>query len=1147
VQAPGATTGISDRNPRFPVVLVVTAALMMLGLMAWSRWEDYAAGNARSAEVSLAAKRSQVVARILHLDEVLTMSARMAAATGDKAWIDRYEQFEPELDRLINEAKSLTPSVEGLANASATDQANEELVRMEKASLEWVRQNRKDEAWALLTGPEYQRQKEIYADGMRAFAAEVQARQDNSEFQDEQHQRASFIAKAAASGFVIMFWCLALWKAAFAWRRKAEQYRAAADSLRASEQRHRTLFESSRDALMTLAPPSWKFTSANPAALAMFGAKDVAEFTSLGPWQLSPEVQPDGRPSAEKAKDAIETAMREGSHFFEWTHRRLSGEEFPATVLLTRLELAGQALLRATVRDITAQKRAEAEVSFQNLLLSTEQEASIDGILVVDKAGRLLSFNRRFVDMWGIPPGVVEAKSDDLALRTVIDKLADPQAFLQKVKFLYENPHEASRDEIALRDGRFLDRYSAPMVGADGESYGRVWYFRDITDRKQAEKAVQQAKDAAQQETAKLSAMISGMEEGVVFANADNVIVEINDYLCRFVGKTREEILGKRIEDFHCGKVLDSVLGHIRRFRETAGSKPFVLQRNLGGAELILRMQPIYRDDRYDGVLLNAIDVTELVKARRQAETANAAKTAFLANMSHEIRSPMTAMLGFAEIIGSSIECCTTCPEHKTCTIRVQNKEHIRIIRRNGEHLLELINDILDISKIEAGKFVMDVQECSLPAVIADVISMIRVRAEQHNISLSVEYETEIPETVRTDGARVRQALVNLVGNAIKFTERGGVRMVASFLPAWRDGRPAVEIKVIDTGIGIAEENLAQLFQPFVQADASTSRKYGGTGLGLAISRHLAELLGGQLVAESTVGKGSTFTLTLPVGNLEGVRMLQDPAEAVHGEAAGSCVPAVTDHVLAGTRVLVAEDGPDNQRLIRTILSAAGAQVELAADGREAVAKAQAASFDVVLMDMQMPGMDGYEATRTLRSQGYAVPILALTAHAMAGDREKCLAAGCTDHLTKPVDRAGLVIAVARHGGREVPYQCHVAPPPAAPASDSEAVRSQYAADPDLAEILAQFVNGLAGQVEAMSFALKAGRHEELQRLAHRMKGAGGSYGYPSLTEAARELGAAARAGDVEAAGLALGRLAALARAVVRGMSPELVSKEVAS
>ncbi|HET6442451.1 MAG TPA: sensor domain-containing diguanylate cyclase [Phycisphaerae bacterium] len=479
---------ISDRSPRSPLLLVLAAAAITMGLVVWHSWADYDDMVTHSAEVTQATKTSACTARILHLDEVLTMSARMAAATGDKAWIDRYRQFEPELDNLIKEAKSLTPTAEDLGGASTTDKANEELVRMEKASFELVLQGKQDEAWALLTGPEYMRQKHIYAAGMDAFVKEIESRRQNASANRQRHLLLFQIAQCTIAIVVLGLWYFILRKVASAWRGKADQHRALADSLRVSEKRYRILFESSRDALMTLAPPSWKFTSGNPATVKLFGTKDAAEFTALGPWDLSPERQPDGRPSAEKAKEMIETAMREGSHLFEWTHKRLGGEDFPATVLLTRMELAGQTLLQATVRDITAQKQAE---------------------------------------------------------------------------------------------------------------------------------------DAAAKENAKLSAMISGMDEGVVFANADNVVVEVNDYFCRFVGKPREAILGSRIEDIHSSPVLERVLGLIHKFRSNPKSEPFIVQRPVGKAEVMLRVQPIYRAGRYDGALLNVVNVTELVRARQAVEDAN--------------------------------------------------------------------------------------------------------------------------------------------------------------------------------------------------------------------------------------------------------------------------------------------------------------------------------------------------------------------------------------------------------------------------------------------------------------------------------------------------------------------------------------------
>lgn len=407
------------------------------------------------------------------------------------------------------------------------------------------------------------------------------------------------------------------------------------------------------------------------------------------------------------------------------------------------------------------------------------------------------------------------------------------------------------------------------------------------------------------------------------------------------------------------------------------------------------------------------------------AEAATRAKSEFLANMSHEIRTPMTAILGYADVLAEHL----TGPEQL---------DAVNIIRRNGDHLLSLINQILDLSKVESGKLQIEHVPCSPIELITEVISLMQVRAHEKKLSLLLHFAEPVPETILTDPTRLRQILVNLVGNAIKFTRQGEVRVVAR-LDAREHDNPRFLYEVIDTGIGMTPDQTSQLFQPFYQLDSSTSRQFGGTGLGLAISKRLAHTLGGDITVESELGKGSVFRVSIDPGPLDHLRMITPATQA----GPENCSPRKSEKEparidLSNIRVLLAEDGPDNQRLICFVLRKAGAHVTTVSDGLQAVerilgaphtdaspGRSPLAPFHVVLMDMQMPVLDGYQATRRLRAAGYTRPIIALTAHAMAEDRQKCLDAGCDDYATKPIDRTRLLDLIATWSRQAA---CPVAP-----------------------------------------------------------------------------------------------------------------------
>ncbi len=401
----------------------------------------------------------------------------------------------------------------------------------------------------------------------------------------------------------------------------------------------------------------------------------------------------------------------------------------------------------------------------------------------------------------------------------------------------------------------------------------------------------------------------------------------------------------------------------------------------------------------------------ELDIARREADAANLAKSEFLANMSHEIRTPMTAILGFAE---------TLLTEGDISRAPPQRVEAIRTIIRNGEHLLTLINGILDLSRIEAGKLRLENMACEPLQLAREVISLMRVRADAKRLPLALRCIGSIPQTIHTDPTRLRQILINLVGNAIKFTEVGQVRLELSLVES--DGaNPLLKCDVHDSGIGMTEDQMGQLFTAFTQVDASTTRKFGGTGLGLAISKRLAEMLGGDIAVTSLPQQGSVFSATLATGPLDDVPMVDLGQTDIHGDVAEEQRALVEEELPSlHCRVLLAEDGLDNQRLISFLLEKAGAEVTLAENGQIACdrtieARRNGEPFDVILMDMQMPVLDGYDATRRVRDEGYHGPIIALTAHAMDGDRQKCLEIGCDDYASKPIDRRQLLALVSKY------------------------------------------------------------------------------------------------------------------------------------
>jgi PAS domain S-box-containing protein len=619
-----------------------------------------------------------------------------------------------------------------------------------------------------------------------------------------------------------------------------------------------------------------------------------------------------------------------------------------------------------------------------------------------------------------------------------------------------------------------------------------------------------------QHNEARFRAVSEAAPLGIVVTDASGHCIYSNQKFQGISGLTPEESLGTGwLRTVHEGDRDEMIFAWVNAVNTVKSfEKEFRYQRADGSiAWCSLKAAAINSTDTVSGWVSTIEDITAkhesdqaLVAAMHAAQEAMNAKNQFLANMSHEIRTPLTAIIGFADAL------------REDGSLREDLYNHTDVILNNGRHLLTIINQILDLSKIDAGALTVESAPCDLMGLVDEMLVMFSPTVSEKSLYLNVSYDWPLPRQITTDPLRLKQVLINLLGNAIKFTARGGITLGVSWDPA----NKRVIFSISDTGIGISGEQLEKLFTPFYQVNESMNRIFGGTGLGLSISKRLVEALGGSVEVQSDPGKGSTFTFyirTEPTS--EGNVINQPPVTQAQSQSEQIPPPSLSG------KILFADDALDNRRLVEHLLKKTGAQITLVENGQEAIDVLRNEQFDLILMDIQMPIVDGLTATRAIRKAGIATPIVAISAGAMANDIRKALDAGCSMHLSKPFERSAFYEMLTRF--IQVSDRSNTQ-------SSPEAIRSAVDdSDQEMAELIAEFVRALPSKLQELSDTASAKDSTKMAALAHKLKGSSGMYGFPQLSAVAKSLEKACKEQDDELLTEALHELEKIISRILQG------------